>query len=215
MNNTLEGRLLFAQNAITNAINYTEVKNLLTEFGYTDKRLQEGRQLYEKANELQVKQQKEYGDQFAATDALNAAKASANRQYVNHLKLARIALSKDRGAEESLQLRGDRKRTLSGWLKQSRAFYANALASDEVLAALGRFGITSEKLTAVQQEVSGVEQALNRQLQEKGEAQAATQERDEAFDALQEWMSDFIAVARIALEGQPQYLEVLGVVQPG
>ena len=77
--NTIEGKLLFAQNAITNALGYEEIKNLLANFGYTEERLQEGQQLYERASELQAKQQKEYGEQFAATDALNAAKATANR----------------------------------------------------------------------------------------------------------------------------------------
>lgn len=214
MDNTLEGRLLFAQNAITNAQNYEQVKNLLADFGYTDERLQEGQQLYEKASELQLKQQKEYGEQFEATDTLNAAKATANQQYMKHIKIARIALGKNRNAQESLQLGGERRRSLSGWLKQAKAFYANALSSSEVQAALGRYGITAEKLTAAQQQVTEVEQAFNRQLQEKGEAQAATQQRDEAFDALQEWMGDFIAIARIALESEPQYLEMLGVVQP-
>ena len=168
MDNTLEGRLLFAQNAITNALNYEQVKNLLAEFGYTDERLLEGRQLYETASDLQLKQQKEYGEQFEATDTLNAAKATANQQYVKHLKIARIALAKNRNAEESLQLTGRRKRTLSGWLKQVKAFYANALASQEVLAALGQYGITEEKLTTAQQQVTEVEQAFNRQLQGGG-----------------------------------------------
>ena len=213
--NTIEGKLLFAQNAITNALSYEDIKNLLAEFGYTEERLQEGRQLYETASELQVKQQKEYGDQFEATDALNAAKDTANKQYMDHVKLARIALRNNRGALESLQLSGDRKQSLSGWLKQAKVFYANALAGAEAQDALGKFGITAEKLTTSQQQVTDVELALNRQLKEKGEAQVATQQRDEAFDALQEWMGDFIAVARIALAGEPQYLEMLGVVQPG
>ncbi len=213
--NTIEGKLLFAQNAITNALGYEEIKNLLANFGYTEERLQEGQQLYERASELQAKQQEEYGEQFAATDALNAAKATANREYMNHVKIARIAFRDDRGAAESLQLTGDRRQSLSGWLKQARVFYANGLGNSEVLTALGRYGITTEKLTAAQGQVAGVEQALNNQLKEKGEAQVATQQRDEAFDALQEWMGDFIAIARIALESQPQYLEVLGVVQPG
>ena len=214
MDNTLEGKLLFAQNAITNALGYEQVKNLMAEFGYTEERLQEGQQLYETASELQLKQQKEYGEQFEATDTLNAAKATANQQYAKHLKIARIALANSRNAEESLQLTGRRKRTLSGWLKQVKAFYANALASDTVLAALSQYGITAEKLTTMQEQVDEVERAFNRQLREKGEAQAATQQRDEAFEALQDWMGDFITIARIALESEPQYLEMLGVVQP-
>ena len=98
--------------------------------------------------------------------------------------------------------------------EQVKAFYANALASDTVLAALSQYGITAEKLTTMQEQVDEVERAFNRQLREKGEAQAATQQRDEAFEALQDWMGDFITIARIAQESEPQYLEMLGVVQP-
>ncbi|TRX44426.1 hypothetical protein FNH22_31780, partial [Fulvivirga sp. M361] len=90
-NNTLESQLLFAQNAIVNALNYEEMKNLLAEFGYNEARLQEGMQLYETASALQLKQQKEYGDQFTATDTLNTTKAQANREYMKHVKIARIA----------------------------------------------------------------------------------------------------------------------------
>lgn len=45
------------------------------------------------------------------------------------------------------------------------------------------------------------------------ETQAATQARDEALDDLQEWMGDFVSIARIALEDQPQYIEMLGIVE--
>ena len=59
-----------------------------------------------------------------------------------------------------------------------------------------------------------VEGNYNRQLKEKGEAQATTEERDEAFEELDEWISDYISIARIALDQESQYLEVLGIVEP-
>lgn len=43
---------------------------------------------------------------------------------------------------------------------------------------------------------------------EKGEAQAATKARDEALEALMDWLSDFIAISRIALEDDSQLLEM-------
>ena len=87
MDNTLEGKLLFAQNAITNALSYEQVKNLMAEFSYAEERLQEGRKFYETASELQPRQQKEYGEQFEATDTLHAAKATANQQPVSPWKV--------------------------------------------------------------------------------------------------------------------------------
>lgn len=51
-----------------------------------------------------------------------------------------------------------------------------------------------------------------KQLKEMGEAQKATGVKNEAVDALKDWMSDFISVSRIALEDSPQELEILGIV---
>jgi hypothetical protein len=41
------------------------------------------------------------------------------------------------------------------------------------------------------------------------EAQRATQARDAAIEALDDWLADFRAVARLALEDDPQLLEAL------
>jgi hypothetical protein len=213
-NFTIDSKLLFAQNAITNAIGVEEIKSAMAVYGYDDTRLQEGEALYSSASELQTIQVKEYGDQYSATDEMNLARALANKTYIAHLKIARIALVGDRGAGASLELDGKRKVTFSGWLNQGKTFYTNALASPDVGTALGRFGITLEKLEAGQQLVNEVEEKMNSQLIEKGEAQNATQVRDEAFEELQDWMGDFITIARIALADKSQYLEVLGIIEP-
>jgi hypothetical protein len=47
---------------------------------------------------------------------------------------------------------------------------------------------------------------------ETAEAQAATQTRDTALETLDAWMSDFIAIAKIALEGT-QLSEALGILE--
>ena len=211
---TIASRLLFAQNAITNALGSEEIKSAMAAYGYDEARLQNGNALYNKASELQTLQVKEYGDQYSATDAMNLAKALANKSYIEYLKIARIALIGDRGAGASLQLDGKRKVTFSGWLAQAKTFYTNVLALAEVIAAMGGFGITQEKLVAGQQLVDEVEQKLNVQLLEKGEAQNATQVRDEAFEELEDWMGNFITIARIALADKSQYLEVLGIIEP-
>ena len=82
------------------------------------------------------------------------------------------------------------------------------------MKALAKFGLNQKKLKEGQAQVNEVEVKLSAQLKEKGEAQNVTQLRDEAFDTLQDWMSDFIAISRIALEEQSQYMEMMGIVEP-
>ncbi len=215
MNNArIDEKLLFAQNAITNSLNNQEIKSGLVEYRYDEVRLKLGKALYDKAYVLQAKQVKEYGDQYNATDSLNEGRALANKVYTKHLKLARIALEDNRGAGESLLLSGKRKESLSGWLKQARIFYTNALKSPEVMKETAEVGLTKEALTQGKIQVLEVESRLSDQLQEMGEAQNATEERDEAFEELQEWMSKFIKICRIAFEEKSQYLEMLGIVVP-
>ncbi len=209
---SIAAKLLFAKNALTNALGNENVKNALNLFGYGEAKLLEGQSLQEKATDLHEKQVKEYGEQFAATDELNQARKTAHKDYIIHLKIARIALRGDKNAVKSLGLSGKRKESLSGWISQTKTFYVNAISSKDVIDALSRFGITQQKLEASQDKVNDVESLAAAQLIEKGEAQAATVARDQALDELDEWMADFIAIARIALEDQPQLIEMLGIV---
>ena len=211
---SIEDRLSAAQVALDNALGDAELQEALAVYGYDADKLQEGRQLYETARSLHDQQRAEYGDQYAATDALQSAWEEAKTVYIRHVKVARVAFKRSRGTWEELGLSGKRKRTISGWLTQARQFYTNALADPDILTALGEFGITQEKLEAGRALVDDVEAANAAQEKEKGEAQAATVARDEALDALDEWMSDFVAIARVALEDRPQQLEKLGIVAP-
>lgn len=211
---SIEDRLTVAQVAIDNALGDATLQQYLAAYGYDTERMQAGKQLYERALSLCHRQQAAYGEQYAATDALNAARAEANDVYMRHLRVARIAFKEDDDAQQQLALAGRRERALAGWIVQVRQFYTNALGDEEVRAALGQFGITSDALEAGLALVDGVAAAKARQQRRKGDALDATEARNEALRALDEWMRDFTAIARVALEEEPQLLEMLGIVVP-
>jgi hypothetical protein len=212
--NGIADRLLAAQVAIDNAISDTEVKAALAVYGYDETRLGEGKTLLDTTNQLQQTQQKEYGDQYEATEALSQAQSSANKEYMKFVKIARVALKSDYAVNKKLDLNGNRKKTFSGWVGQARQFYLNALGDTTVLDKMAGYGITQPKLENGKTLLYQAEAANAAQKKEKGEAQQATQERDKAMDNLEEWLSDFIVIARIALEEKPQLLEKLGIVEP-
>jgi hypothetical protein len=205
---------LAAQVAISNAISDTEVKPLLAVYGYDDTRLNEGKTLLDTANQLQQTQQKEYGDQFEATEALNQVREQADSEYMRSIKIGRVALKSHHALVQKLDINGTRKKSLSGWLAQAKQFYLNALTDATVIEKMTAFGITLEKLETGKTLIEETETANAAREKEKGEAQQATLERDKATDELDEWMSDFISIARIALEEKPQLLEKLGIVEP-
>lgn len=208
----IESQLLFAHNAICNALRNTNIKEKLVEYGYDDLAIKSGRTLYEEAQTLHKIQIREYGEQLFVTDALVQARAESNVLYLKHLKLARIALKEFRDTVEVLWLNEAYEYSLFGWIDQASRFYNKLLSdSEEIRTALDRVGLLREKLHNGLQKVEAVEKNLNEQLKKGGVAHSTTRKRDEAFDEMNAWVTDFVDVASIALESKPQYLEMLGL----
>jgi len=128
------------------------------------------------------------------------------------LKIARVTFRNDPQAATALGLSGIRKQSFSGWLDQVQQFYLAALAKETYQSKFAQFGVTLEKLQTGKDQLDEVVAASGTKENETGEAQQATQTRDAAFDALDTWMSDFFAIARIALDGT-QLSEALGLLE--
>jgi hypothetical protein len=96
-------------------------------------------------------------------------------------------------------------------MAQAKAFYTNALASDEILAALAKKGITSADLQTAQAKLAELEMKEAAKFEKRGKAQNATAERDNAIDDLLERYREFIDTARVAFRKTPQLLEKLGI----
>ena len=60
--------------------------------------------------------------------------------------------------------------------------------------------------------ITELESARAEYLKEVGESQDATKAKNAAFAKMDDWMSEFYAVARIGLEENPQLIEALGKI---
>lgn len=202
-----------AQIAIDNALAFVEIQTYLNQYGYTKIKLQEGKKLYTLALEACQKQQQKYGEQMSSTETVNELWQEAKNSYMRCIKIARVAFKNNSGIARSLGLNGQRKKTLSGWLSQAKQFYQNALNDPEVVKKLTEYGITKAKLEVARTDTDHLESASLIQEKEKGDAQNATNVKNQAIDNLRNWLTDFIAIAKIALETEPQLLEGLGVLK--
>jgi len=208
----LHQRLMNAQVALDNAVNEQEILDEMGYFGYDQAKLEYGRELLGQAMDLIAGQKASYGDQFAATDTVDAAWEEANKVYMKFVKVSRIAFRENRVGIKKLGLKGPRKKAMAHWIVQTRQFYTNALDDFVMKESLAAFGITEEKLEMGLAMVNNVEEMNARQQAQKGDAQQTTVDRNAALEEIQQWIRDFRGVARVALEERPQQLEKLGIL---
>ena len=88
-----------------------------------------------------------------------------------------------------------------------RLFYETLNNYPELHTPLLRLKITPQHVTNQLANITQTQQAYADYIREKGESQQATQDKNKAFDAVIKWVNEFYAVAKIALDDQPQLLE--------
>jgi len=194
---------------LTNA-RLPELTPNLALFGLGEEQLAEGDQLLSSLDGHVRTHAKEYGEQYEATESYQTLFTTAQKSCAKSVKIARIVFDEDAASQVALDLTGRRKRGFPGWYTQAKKFYLG-MNSDRI-SAMSRFGITSEIISAEFDQVEAVAEADAKQAKECGEAQEATKHRDNAFDALGDWMHIYKQIAHIALEDQPQAIEKLGLL---
>jgi len=97
-------------------------------------------------------------------------------------------------------------------MEKMRIFYRLLDGNESLLQPLGTLKLNQDEVTASLEAIAGVETARAEYLREVGESQDATKIKDKALKELDSWMSNMRAVAKIALEDNPQLMEALGVL---
>jgi hypothetical protein len=208
---TIGERLEYYNVILKNAIDDQEILTFLNAFRITQDKITIGKELLENTRIADAKNAKEYGEQYAATQNLEKKYQEASRPYMTSLGVARIAFKNDSEATKALVLRGKRSTTLSNWLRDTEVFYRNLLNSESYLAKMETFGRTREMLDAEYAEIKNVQNAYAVQKKEMGDAVNSTTVRDSKMEELDSWMADFIGIARLALQDEPDSLSKLGL----
>lgn len=209
---TIAERLTRYQLGLTNARTVTELTNRVALYGYDTEKLDALLDQCEATLNAHIAQQKEYGEQFAATEAFATAWKAAEGPYMHLVKLGRVIFKDDHATLYKLTLQEARKQSFSGWRVQAETFFTNLLSDTTAKAKYAQFNTPLAQLQSAQALLNAAMQASALQDKETGEAQRATRERDAQLDALDKAMAEFYALARLACEDSPQLLEMLEIV---
>ncbi len=208
---TIGERLEYYNVILKNAIDDQEILAALNAFRYTQEKINIGKELLESTRKADAKNAKEYGEQYAATQNVEKKYQKAAKPYMTSIGVARIAFKNDAEATKALVLRGKRQSTLSNWLRDAEVFYRNLLSTELYLAKMEVFGRTREMLDSEYIEIRNVQDAYAVQKKEMGDAISSTAVRDTKMEELDSWMTDFIGIARLALQDNPDSLSKLGL----
>jgi hypothetical protein len=196
--------------ALENALNQSEISTIMAELGYDSATIAEGKALLTETRNAFNLNKTEDDETSAAYADFSSKKTQLEDIYTLHRKKAKVVFRNDSLTADKLAISGEMQRTYIKWLEAVKKFYIVSTTDADVQSKLARLAITTDQLTAANTLLSKLEAARGEYLKEKGESQDATKAKDAAFAKIDDWMSEFYAVAKIGLEDKPQLLEALG-----
>lgn len=197
---------------IWNAADDPLISTRLLPFNYTPERFDEGKTLWKDVEELDLAREKELGEQKGATKKLNDATTKAETIVKDTKKLARLTFENQKAPFEALNLQTINFDRFEDWLVDSEKFYANLLGNEEWITAMEKYGYIRDQLEAGQKEIANVRQLQKDQFREFGDVQQAQVDKKEKLSELKTYCDHLTEVAKIALAGDAQLLEKLGIL---
>jgi cell fate (sporulation/competence/biofilm development) regulator YlbF (YheA/YmcA/DUF963 family) len=209
MNQSIAEQTKEARILIYNSRQHAGIRQALVDFGYPIENLEKGQALLEHFLLLQSTKRQNYGAKLNATETVVNELQQLKDAYDEHFMLARLAFKQNRGLQKTLGLTDACPTRRAALVEQIANFYEQLLPNH---AAVKRYGLTRAEIEQAQASVAAFIQLQQQQAQRKGEAQSATQQRNQALKNLQQWVRGYRAIVRVALTEQPQLLEVLGLL---
>lgn len=197
--------------ALVNVENQPQINAAMAELGYDTAAIAVGKSLLEAANEAIVANYTESNEALQAYDAFAGVKNELDKEYTLLRKKAKVVFSKEPMVLKYLAVSGEKAATYSNWLGDIRKFCKGLLADQALLDKMARLKVGKASLETTLQKCALLDELRAAYLREKGESQNATVMKDEALMRLDDWMREFYAVSRIALDENPQLLEAIGL----
>ena len=188
-----------------------ELQKAISEFGFDQERLDEGRSLMERARTESANEQHQSGQNRKSRDDLIKTEQHVRRRYMITVKIMRKVFEDRQDVLISLDLIGPRKtlRPPGPWIDQAWDFYRNI--TEEIQPDLNRFGFTPERLEKDEAALRGYSEMLATLDEGEGLLVLAKSRRREAFDTLDNWLVQIEIVLRIVSVGNPHWYTSLAL----
>ena len=198
--------------ALTNVETQPVIAEKMAEMGYTSDVLQEGSVYLANSLAADYRSKIERDEMKAAYRIFNGKCLTLKGIYSRLRKISKVAFRNDPNAATKLSLDSAEPGNYLLWVEAARKFFTEISGNPEYLEKLSVLQVSEEEINEGLKLIKEMEEARAVYVKEKGQSQVATEEKKAAFRKIDDWMSDFYAVAQIAFMDNPQYQEVLGKV---
>ena len=196
---------------IHNTMEDQQIASLVAVYGYGPDKMAEGLAILNKAMSAVQAQVATTGACQTATAELRRITQEAHLAYRGLAAVARAAFGRTSPTLTTLGLNRPVPTRQGEFVTMATALFDNVLGDPNLAAAVERY-YTADRLTAEKAKITAMDAALQARAAANGAAQQATVDQREALITLQNWIGAFRRIARIALNGQPQLLEKLGIL---
>ena len=189
-----------------------EILATLGVFNITPEYLDTGDQLFEDYVALADIQKKEKQEKNEAYDIFHDSYDANDEMYKHVFQVVDILSRNDKDLRNRLKLEAGWERRLAERIAQGLEFYKALSRETAFLVKLARYNITAEQINLNIDAYTKLRILHDRAVSEDGESQVATSQRNQKWEELNDFCYELRSLAELALKGNPQMLEELGIL---
>ena len=187
-----------------------QIMEILAGKGYDEASFTAGRTLLDAASSAFASRAAAIAAQRYASSRLAGIETAAEKAFTDFRLIARAVFKDEPEAHSALNLKDELPGNRSRFIAKALTSIENARL-EPYAERLAQFGYDEDGLAQVEQAVAALETADAGQNQLISDAMTATAERDAAWEQLSGWVSQFRAVAKVALRDKPDLVRILNV----
>ena len=211
LNQNIPKRITFTGEALAIVQSDPFLSTAMAENGYPAEQLAIGETFQQAARATWVIQETEFVGRLEASESVQELEKTLRAFVVADRKIVQVALRAFPKRYAQLRMARRLQRNRANLLQQINNIYEEVLAHADILAGLESFGLTAAVINDRLQLVDDFAEAMQVQQRQTAEAEIATRRRQEAMQALDDWMRDFLDTARFVFRNDPRQLKKIGI----
>lgn len=197
-------RLDMAKRETFSLLTNREIRRILEQYSYTEEKINRFVAAYDAAVAAQSRQQKEFGDKVGAYDDFEKIFIKAKENFSAIRKIAKVALRNHSQKANQIGLYQKGSKSIPVIFHTMQEFYDN-INDPEILSIMAEYGYNADRIANNRADFIKSRDAYNLFVREDSEAVDATKIRDIKMAALDDWMMDYYAIAKVALANRPEF----------